>query len=69
MACLQDKGSYWKLARGTPNANLEPGEVLASLQVLHNAAHAIVAAMPALGTQPDFTRGQIQVIMDHQNLL
>ena len=56
---LQYKRSDWHAAFRSANAYLEAGEVLPPLHVLHDAAHAVVAAVAALGSKPHFAQGQV----------
>ena len=66
---LQYKRSDRHAAFRSANAYLEAGEVLPPLHVLHDAAHAVVPAVAALGSKPHFAQGQVQVIVYHQHLL
>lgn len=47
----------------------DAGEVLAVAQHRDDAAHAVVAAVAALGTQPRLCRRQVQVVVDHQHMV
>lgn len=66
---LKDKGGYRELPGRSANANLESRKVLGALQMLSDAAHAIMTPMTASCTQPDFASRKVQIIMDDQDLV
>ena len=53
-------------SNGMRRTDAYPGEVLVSTELADDAAHAVVAAVAALGPQPHFRGRQIQVIVHHE---
>lgn len=63
---LKNKCCYRHPPFWSADAYFEARKVLCALHVLHDATHAIVAAMTAFGTKPNFAQRQIKVIIYHQ---
>lgn len=66
---LKNKCGYWHPPFWSAYAYFEAREVLRALHMLHDAAHAIVAAMTAFGSKPNFAQRQVKVVIYHQHPL
>lgn len=70
MCTLKSKGDKARECnRLEGRTDAEAGKVLRPGEVGGNGAHAVVAAVAALGTQPHHAARQVQVIVHHQHPL